>query len=334
MNWETFGKRQKTVAKVLRNAVRKGELAHAYLLEGPRGSGKVEAAMLLAETLFCEQPRDGGEPCRECRNCRRIISGNHPDVLRIRPEEGAATIKKDQIAHLIHEFTFQSVESDGKVLMIEQAEKMTPQAENSLLKFIEEPLPGILVLLITDHVHQLLETIVSRCQVLTFVALPQKAVAEKLTEQGISAELARLAAALTNDYEESLRLCKNEWIAKARDQVLQLFQRLYLSQESVLPFIYETFSLNFDSTQKIAVGLDMMLLWYRDLLSLHLGRSEKLVYSDQTEALKAQMLRFSETETLRAMTLILEAGKQLDAHVNGVSVIERLVIRLGGVMTS
>ncbi|RYM04908.1 DNA polymerase III subunit delta' [Sporolactobacillus sp. THM7-7] len=333
MNWQTLSEHQKKAARVLRHAVRRGELAHAYLLEGPKGTGKRQAAMLLAQTLFCEKPRDG-EPCLDCRNCRRVASGNHPDVIWVRLEENAATIKKDQIARLIKEFAYRGVESAQKMFIIEDAEKMTVQAENSLLKFIEEPYPGTHALLITEHMHQLLDTIISRCQVLTFVPLSVEAVARRLIEDNQPPHLARIAAALTQDYEEAVALCRDEWIADARALVLQLVQRLHKSSEPALPLLYEKFSLNFDNQQRTAVGLDMLLFWYRDILSLHVGRPKAVVYSDQLDTLKDQALRLSESRSVQAMSLVLDARKRLDAHVNGLSVWEQLVIRLGGLITA
>ncbi|EST10334.1 DNA polymerase III subunit delta' [Sporolactobacillus laevolacticus] len=329
MNWQELSEQQQTVAKVLRHAIKRNELAHAYLLEGLKGTGKRQTALLVAQTLFCESLSDQG-PCMECRNCRRIASGNHPDVIWITPDEGAASIKKEQIAYLMKEFAFRSVESGRKVFIIEQAEKMTTQAENSLLKFIEEPHPGTLALLVTEHIHQLLDTIISRCQVLSFIPLSDRAVERRLAQDGQPKQLVKLAAALTHDYEEGLLLCKEEWFAEARSQVLQLVQRLHKSSESVLPYIYEKFSPNFDNNQKMAVGLDLLLFWYRDLLSLHLNRQEEIVFEDQVDGLKEQMLSLSSDQTIRAMSFILDGRRQLDAHVNGVSVMERLVIRLGG----
>ncbi|RYL89845.1 DNA polymerase III subunit delta' [Sporolactobacillus sp. THM19-2] len=333
MDWKKLQKQQHTVARVLQHAIKRDELAHAYLLEGAAGTGKGETALLVAQTLFCESPVEG-EPCLSCRNCRRIASGNHPDVIRIRAGEGAQSIKKNQIALLLKEFSYRGAESSRKIFIIEDADKLTVQAENSLLKFIEEPHPGTLALLTTDHVHQLLDTIISRCQVLSFIPLSDQAVAEQLEKDDQPRRLARPAAQLTHDFNEAQKLCHDEWFAKARSQVLQLTQRLGNTAKPVLPFIYEKFIPEFDDAQKLAVGLDLLLFWYKDLLSFQTGRPEQVIYEDQSEALNAQMIRISPDQTIQAMTLIFEAGKQLDAHVNGLSVMERLVIKLGGIYSA
>ncbi|MCL1632448.1 DNA polymerase III subunit delta' [Sporolactobacillus sp. CPB3-1] len=329
MDWQKLTKQQQTAARVLRHAIDRHALAHAYLFEGPSGTGKREAAILVTQTVFCQSP-ENERPCMTCRNCRRIASGNHPDVVWIAPEEGAASIKKEQIAYLMKEFAYRGVESSRKVFIIDQAEKLTAQAENSLLKFIEEPHPGTLALLITEHIHQLLDTIVSRCQILSFAPLSDQELRERLKQDGLPNALLKASAALTHDYESAAQLCKMEWFAEARSLVIQLMKRLFKSFSSVLPFIYEKFSPNFDDNQKLTVGLDLMLFWYRDLLSLHLGRQSEVVYEDQMDILKEQLLLWSSEQTIQAMSLVMDARRQLDAHVNGVSVMERLAIKLGG----
>lgn len=330
MDWKKLNEQQPVTFRVLRHALDRQQLAHAYLLEGPNGTGKAGTALLLAQTLFCEA-LDHGQPCGRCRNCRRIASGNHPDVIRITPEEGAASIKKEQVAYLMKEFAYHGTESERKIFIIECAEKMTAQAENSLLKFIEEPYPGTLALLTTDHIHQILDTIVSRCQILTFVPLSDHAVETQLEQAGRPHNLARTAAELTHDKDEADHLCADPWFAGARSIVLQLVRKLGASAGAVLPFVYEHIAPVCDSSPRVAVTLDLMLFWYRDLLSLQLNRSKALIYDDQTEMLKTEMLRYSPDQLVQTMGLILEARKQLDAHVNGLSVLERLTVRLGGI---
>ncbi|CAM3228638.1 DNA polymerase III subunit delta' [Sporolactobacillus spathodeae] len=330
MDWQQLKDQQKTVEKVLRHAALRHELAHAYLFEGPRGTGKRDTALMLAQMLFCEAA-EAFRPCGECRNCRRIASGNHPDVVWIRPEENAQTIKKEQVAFLLREFAYHGVESAHKVFILEEAEKLTVQAENSLLKFIEEPNPGTLAILVTSQIHQLLDTIVSRCQVLTFVPLSDKDLAERLVVDGQPRQLASLAAGLTHNYQSAVDLCHEQWFADAHSLVLQLTQRLQSSSEPILPFIYDKFYPLFNDMPRMTTGLDLLLLWYRDLLNLQLNRSENLFYAPVRETLERQMMALTTDQIVQFIEMILEARKQLNAHVNGLSVMERLMAQLGGI---
>jgi DNA polymerase-3 subunit delta' len=331
MDWNQLEQQQKMVATVLTHAIRRHELAHAYLFSGPKGTCKTQAALLLAKTLLCEHP-SGIQPCGNCRNCRRIDSGNHPDVVRIGLEAGATTIKKDQIAFLKKEFAYRGIESARKIFILEDADKMTVQAENSLLKFIEEPHSGTLAVLTTSHVHQMLDTILSRCQVLAFIPTSDQTICRMLEQKGYSAHLARPAAKLTHDAAEAAALCADPWFADACSQVLQLIQKLNNPSEPALPYIYEKFAACFDRPERLAIGLDLLLFWYHDLLSLRLKRPEAVIFTDRRNLLDKQVLQLQADKIVRAMSLIIDARAQFDAHVNGLSVLERLAIGLGGIV--
>lgn len=330
MNWAQLKRQQKTVEKIIRHAVLRHELSHAYLFAGPRGTGKSETAVLLAQMLFCEA-EEAQRPCGVCRNCRRIASGNHPDVIRIRPDEGAQSIKKEQIALLVKEFAFHGMESARKIFILEEAEKLTVQAENSLLKFIEEPHPGTLAILITSQIHRLLDTILSRCQILTFVPLSDHDLGERLVNDGHPSQLATLAAGLTHNYTEAASLCQQEWFADAYSQVLQLTQRIGSASGPILPFIYDKFYPLFNDPSRMVIGLDLLLLWYRDLLHLQVNQAQQLYYSQAQEALEEARMHLTTDQTVQLIDLLLSARKQLDARVNGLSVIEHFVAQIGGI---
>src|SRR5699024_877840 len=133
--WEEIAKVQPLASKIITNSILKKRMSHAYLLQGENGTGKEAIALLIAKGLFCE--RDSLEPCNTCLSCSRIASGNHPDVHWIAPQE--QSIKKEQIEHLQKEFTYSGFESNQKVYIIEDAETLTINASNRILKFLEEP---------------------------------------------------------------------------------------------------------------------------------------------------------------------------------------------------
>ena len=110
---------------------------HAYLLCGPRGTGKKSVARLCAMAAVCRA--EGEKPCGTCGPCRRILSDTHPDVHTIRPEKGKQTIGVDVMRDMIAEVGVKSFENTTKVLIIPDAQKMTPAAQNCLLKTLEEP---------------------------------------------------------------------------------------------------------------------------------------------------------------------------------------------------
>jgi DNA polymerase III subunit delta' len=199
--WDELEQMQPTVLKMAKNSLLKNRVAHAYLLEGMRGTGKIATVMLIAKALLCIAPIEGYRPCETCINCRRINNGNHPDVHVIEPE--GLSIKKQQIKDLQEEFSKKGVESAKKVYMIVHADKMSVSASNSLLKFLEEPSSQTVAFLLTEQQQKILPTILSRCQILSFKPLLPHNMAKQLLENGVDSEVARLLAQLTNNLDEA-----------------------------------------------------------------------------------------------------------------------------------
>lgn len=136
-------KRQPVVMRILTQSITENRLGHAYIFEGARGIGKREVASWLTKAQFCMQASPENRVCNKCVNCRRIEESNHPDVHFVEPD--GASIKTQQIKDLRQAFVKRGMESDKKIIIIDQAEKMTAKSANSLLKFIEEPEAEVLI---------------------------------------------------------------------------------------------------------------------------------------------------------------------------------------------
>ncbi|MCM3734193.1 DNA polymerase III subunit delta' [Fictibacillus nanhaiensis] len=325
MSWEKSSKTQPRVVKLLKNSIKKQRLAHAYIFEGAHGTGKMAVAAVLAKTFLCRNTEDEN-PCENCTNCRRITSGNHPDVHVISPE--GQSIKIDQIRGLQKEFAYSGMESSKKVYIVEHADKMTVQAANSLLKFLEEPGADTIAILLTEQVHSLLETIRSRAQTLSFSPLPPQGILEKLLEEDIPKPIAALAASLTSDYAEALEICREEWFAQARAKVIQLTEELRLRPDYCLVVLQDQYLSFFKEKEQLRLALNLLLIWYRDLLSIHLSQSEKVVFFDQLQALEQQALQMSQRKTGEALQAILTAQARIRSNVSPLMVMEQLVLRL------
>ncbi|WHY72438.1 DNA polymerase III subunit delta' [Fictibacillus enclensis] len=325
MSWEQLSKRQPRVVKTLTNTVRKDRLAHAYVFEGGHGTGKMDVALQLAKTFLCREKTDV-EPCGECRDCRRIESGNHPDVHVVQPD--GQSIKIDQIRGLQKEFAYHGMESEKKVYIVEHADRMTVQAANSLLKFLEEPTSSTIAILLTEQVHRLLETIMSRSQVLSFSPLPSDQLIAVLQNEGISLPMASMAAALTNDTSEALEICREEWFAQARDKVIQLTEELRSRPNQALVSLQENWLSFFKEKDQLDNALSLLLIWYKDLLFIQLSEPEHLVFVDQRQALEQQALHTSQKRISENMLAVLTAKQRLGANVNPQLLMEQLVLRL------
>ncbi|GGE84492.1 DNA polymerase III subunit delta' [Priestia taiwanensis] len=323
--WGNLQTVQPIVVKMLMNSMKKQRVAHAYLFEGPKGTGKLEMSIHFAKSLFCTEGLQY-EPCQQCSNCKRIESGNHPDIFLVTPD--GLSIKKQQIQQLQEEFTKTGVESKKKLYIIEHADKMTVNAANSLLKFLEEPHAETVAILLTEQSHQLLNTIISRCQMLTFRPLPRAQLIEKLVEKENIPSLAAVAAQLTNDLGEAEALCHDDWFAQARDLVIKLYETLNTASNQTLLFIHEQWMKHFDDKEKLQIGLDILLLIYKDTLYVQLGEKEKVVFHDQVSLLQHLSLQQSGKRISNAMANILETKKRINANVNTQLLFEQLVLRL------
>ena len=324
--WEQLEELQPTVLRMIKNSLLKNRVAHAYLLEGMRGTGKREIGFLFTKSLFCTDPLEGYRPCESCHNCRRINHGNHPDVHIIEPD--GLSIKVDQIRSLQAEFAKKGVESQRKVYLIEHADKMSTSAFNSLLKFLEEPGPGTVAFLLTEQPQQILPTILSRCQILTFSPLSPQSMIKELIENGVHTTKAPLLAQLTNSLDEALKLNGDDWFAQAQKIVVKLYEVLKKNPLEALVSLQEEWFHHFKDKEQINRGLDLLLLIFKDLLYIQLDKSEQIVFQQETERLRQFALQTSGRRLTDQMSAILDAKRKLAANMNPQLMMEQLVVNL------
>ncbi|CAK8723967.1 DNA polymerase III subunit delta [Candidatus Electrothrix laxa] len=231
---------QPKAVNLLTRALNSNRLAHGYLFVGPEGVGKTTTARALAAHLFC-QTAEASTPCGHCSGCVKVRSSNHPDLLTIRPE--GAGIKIQQIRELKKSLSFPPFEAEMRIVIIEDTQTMKREAGNSLLKILEEPPPNNLLLLVAADSEPLLDTVISRCQVIPFMTLPveQAVVIIRRNHPEFNAEEAEALAKLTGGcpgqagtlYNDEVLLLHKECIqalsANHGSQAESLEQALYLA---------------------------------------------------------------------------------------------------------
>ncbi|MBC6308553.1 DNA polymerase III subunit delta' [Listeria sp. FSL L7-1582] len=303
-------------------------LAHGYLLEGARGTGKKRTAKWLSQTRFCLEKSDGELACGTCNNCLRIENDNHPDVHWLEPDGNS--IKIDQVRELKQELSKRGMESDRKVLIINSADKMTVQSANSLLKFIEEPDGGMLILFLTASPQQILPTIQSRLQPVSFRALPFEAFVSDLIAQGILEQKARVLASVAGNAEQAITWNEDEWFAEARNVTVKLYEGLHHQGVDPMLLIQESWMPVFKDKTQLHLGLELLLLLYRDRLHLSLNDDYRPICMEQASMLKQDILRKSLTDTTAEMEIILGAKRKLDSNMNTQLLMEQLVLKIQG----
>ncbi|MEA2623791.1 MAG: polymerase subunit delta [Chloroflexota bacterium] len=182
--------------RAVERAIQRGRAPHALLLLGPDGSGKTTLALDLAAGLLCLDEDPGARPCRECAACHKVAHGNHPDLHRVAPEGAGEQIRLGQVQALIGELALLPMEGRVRVCVIEDAQRLNPDAQNALLKALEEPVGETCIVLAADDAAQLLPTVVSRTARLRLGPVPAPDVAALLVELGLAdAARARQVAA-------------------------------------------------------------------------------------------------------------------------------------------
>ncbi|MFC5406745.1 DNA polymerase III subunit delta' [Cohnella soli] len=306
---------------LLQNALSTRRIAHAYLFAGPAGSGRMEMAMAFAQALFCE--RGGSDACGECLECRKVEHGNHPDLHVVSPD--GAAVKIEQVRTLQKELSYRSVGAGYKVYVIESAETMTVQASNSLLKFLEEPPSPVVAILLAPSAQAVLPTILSRTQLVAFVPGDREALEKALVQEGKSPLLARAAVNLAAGLHSSRKLVEENWFADIRNVVIQLGKEspdrfaagLIQAQQQV----FKT-----ELSEHVEILLQLLALWYRDMIYVMTGRQNQMVFPDQADWIaKAAWGRHIQS-WVTVMESALTAARRIKAHVAPQLALEQFLV--------
>ena len=253
---------QNDAMNILRQSFDKDKLFHAYIFSGEASSGMVDAAVYMAKLLLCKKD---DAPCMSCLDCKRVDSESHLNFIHIKPINDI--IRKEQIEHVIKEFSMTSLEAGPQIYIIEDADKMNTSAVNALLKFLEEPNPNHYAFLTTSAVNKLLDTVISRCQVIKFKPIPKTYLIEKLISCGVDKDIAYLVSYLTSDFDEAMKLIEEGKVANIytvakklvlkdlnkKDAYIEYFRNRVIFQEEKNKTYHKFF-------------LDTMILMYQEIL--------------------------------------------------------------------
>ena len=321
---------QDNIKAHLQNALRTGAVSHAYLLAGDEGSGKKTIASLFAAALQCERPqeRDGLlEPCGRCLSCIQAEAGSQPDILTVEHAK-PNTIGVDDIRKMRADVQIKPYRSDRKLYLIPEAEKMTAQAQNALLKTIEEPPAYAVILLLANGLSAFLPTVLSRCVVLRTQPVPEEAIADWLVKKsGVAPQKAALCAGFAaGSPGRAAALAGDETFETVCAQTVELLRRLPSMDAHDIAQAAQT--LTQQGTDLSAV-LSFLQTWYRDVLRIKAtGGTERLIFTEEVQYSKeaADSLSY---ERLQKITEAFDlAARRRRANGNAELILEMLLLSL------
>lgn len=319
--------KQPRLLAAFQHIIAQQHLAHAYLFTGMEGAGQLELARWIAQRLFCLHVVDG-QPDGTCEECVRIANGQHPDIVTVAPT--GQSIHVDQVRYLKSEFTKSAVEGNRKLFIIEDAEKMTASAANSLLKFIEEPSGNVTALLLTANKQLMLPTIISRTQVIEFPPLRSAELQKTFEAAEIPPQSAQMLRQLTNSVSQAQTLMADNWLPQAAEQLWRWFDEVVKGEpRSFVAVQVNLVVLAKDATQQ-GVLLDLVAALFQDLLQLHfeVDAESELSFGQYQSQLTALTATLNASQLVAATELALTAKRQLASNISFQNVLEGLTLKL------
>ena len=290
------------------------KVSHAYIINGERNAGKEFIAKVFAMALQCEKKE--AEPCGECHSCKQALSNNQPDIIYISHEKPNTIGVEDIRAQINNDIVIKPYSSPRKIYIVNEGEKMTPQAQNALLKTLEEPPEYAVIVILTTNVEALLPTVLSRCVVLNMKPVSDALVKKYLMEQlGVPDYKANICVAFARgNIGKAKLLASSEEFEKVKDEAISLVKNINdMEIHEIVKAIKKISEYKFDVNDY----LDILMAWYRDVLFFKATKDvNSLVFKEEIQ----QIMRVSDRSTYEGIETIVNAlqsaKKRLEANVN------------------
>jgi len=333
-SWHIFG--HDWAVTLLRKHAAGGNLRHAYLFVGPEGVGRKTLGLRFAQALNCSQPPAPGEFCGSCRDCRQIQAMQYPDLSLVAPEAGHQDILIDQIRELQHTLSLAPYSARYRVALIPNFQRMTIQAQNALLKTLEEPQDRVIILLTVNALESLLPTIVSRCEV---VRLHPASLADAQTYlesikglPGTQAE--RIAHISGGRLGTANHLVEEPAILSHRTEILEMLLRLLPAPLHERFKAAEDLSKPYDKArQNVGEVIPIWLSFWRDVFVRASGADLPLVNIDFIDRVEQIAPLLSEGKARELVIAHEKASQQLDLNANVRLLVENLLLQLPVILT-
>ena len=315
---DDFSLEQNIVYKTMINSVINNKTSHAYLIESNGYSKSLDLAKSFAKYLLCPNSYSNNKNCESCNQCKNIDNNEFIELKIIEPE--GQWIKKSQLEELQDMFSKKSIIGNKKIYIVNEAEKLNISSSNSLLKFLEEPEEGIVAILITDNINQLLPTIVSRCQILS---LKNK---KQLTGLSTIEKISHMLKDNNNSIEE---YTSNDDNKLKLEKLIEFIKYYEENHSNTLIYINKLWNEYFKERDEIYEAFTIMLLFYKDVLNIKLNKNIE-IFNDYVKDVEEISKKNKIDSITGKINVIMNLREKIKFNVNANMLMDKLIIEVEG----
>ena len=295
-------------------SIEKGMLSHAYILNGEKGTGKKLVTRAIAKTLQCEEGK--ADACNVCHSCVQADSGNQPDIIWVKHEKPNVLSVEEVRTQVNQDIGVKPYSSRYKIYIIPDAHLLNSQAQNALLKTVEEPPEYAIIFLLTDNLDKLLPTIISRCVVLNMKPIREMDMIRYMKDVlGIPEEQAYFCERFAyGNLGKAVRLATSENYKQIKESSVRLLRNIYKMETEDIILAAKRLS---EYKLEMPDLMDIMQMWYRDVLMFKITNSvNQLVFREEYQAMKQQSEKISYEGVDNVLNALDKMKVRLEANVN------------------
>jgi len=309
---------QPFVYEMMIRMLKKNKISHAYLIETRNDSNSFNMVLSFAKSIICPNHYTNNLLCKDCNICQRVNDNNYTEIKIIEPD--GAWIKKEQLMDLQENFNMLGIEGNYRVYIIKECEKMNKQTANSILKFLEEPVPNVIAILVTDNVNKLLDTIISRCQ---YIKLEKKEINMSTFDNVVNL--------LCKTQDEQENFIGNEENKKIVDDIVEFILDYEENKLNIIISIKESWHNKFKNRESVDNALNLMINFYYDVLK-YKNAMNNLFFKDKLNAIKKISELNDINNIIRKIEILIVNREILKYNLNLNLFINKILIDFGGGM--
>ena len=314
---EKFEQNQTIAHRIVSNTLDNKHYAHAYLIETNNCNDGFDFALTFAKLLLCPNYHNGQAYCQNCMQCQMIDDNNFPELKIINPDGN--WIKKEQLIELQEEFNKKSIIGNKKIYIINKADKLNINSANTILKFLEEPQEGIIAILITANRYQLLETIISRCQIISL-----NGQVNLLKENNTFQKIGRL---ITNTDEEYQNFIDDETSIEKINAILKFINYYEQNHKKMLLYMNDYWFNYFSLKENISWAILIIIYFYKDVLN-HKINCPVEIFNDNLEEIN-KIAELNQIDVLINKIKVLNENRNyLDNNANLNLLMDKIIIEM------